>query len=1107
MASKYSHKNSSISTRKIKTKFSSSNIDELSNISILPKKTRKNPSSRGNHHTKNLEIITIRSDEQAAKYDALNSENIEKHRILPDVWELPNRKRFYDWVQNMFKQYELGSSENNKLAETLKSPAIFRKNRRFPLNNTQQLIRDFLTGNSPYRGMLLFYALGVGKTCSGIAVSESIQTLKEVLFVSKAALDPNFRTEITSCGADYMTFSNYWVFSRCSTDVEIELANKMGISADTIRQNGGAFFIDFARNISTGSNYDNLSKLNKDKLRVQIEEMINKRFKFLHYDSSRIAGQLTPELFSNKVVIIDEVHNLVNRMASGREIGNRFYQCMMDATNCKYVFLSGTPLINRVYESTVIFNILRGYMPYVEARVKSSYDTEIDYAKIKFTLSQNQYVDQVIINKTAKTVKVTRNPHNFITKSGVKSATKDDSDNSGAGVVYKPKANITDEEFKTQVERALGNLGYNVIITEGKETCLPVDEKEFEQLFYNPDLNKLKKVDLFKRRIAGLTSYYEYQDPTIFPKISAMNILQVPMSEFQFKQYCEFRHTEIMKDKKRKNKPKNDDQSMGSYRLASRFTCTFAFPEEIGSPLSASESGANELLRKLEEKIDELEDWGNTPINKKEEVNSELDNVIVLSNKDIDLLEDTVDTSDTEDDKEILDKELSPTNANNIRKSIKKVLEKTTGNDLAETVELTEVEALSMLKKQYYNVLDKHRDKYLDMNNGSLDKFSPKYKLIIKNILRSPGKVLVYSQFKNLIGLNTFALALEQTGEYIKLELRKVNGVWEMVEHKDDLNPSKRLKRYLFYTGNEDAETREIYRLIYNSDWAALDTLKSNCDTLKQQLRAMANPKRDNLYGEIVQILMTTKTGAEGLNLKQVRQVHVMEPYWQPVLIDQVIGRARRSGSHLALPENERDVEVFIYMATITPDQVKDIHYVDIRQDICKFPGDKLGKYKKVITSDEYLYIVAERKKEIINECQKLMKETAFDCTLSYKDNRLSPGNSAIMCVDYATNNREDYLSTPHMDDTIESLEYNQYVNKSLQYTAIKYKGVMYYYNTIPDSKGKLYLYDESVVTRVRVPKPVGIVEIRNGVKKFAFFPDKSKKKSHSKSQSKSHSK
>ena len=58
-----------------------------------------------------------------------------------------------------------------------------------------------------------------------------------------------------------------------------------------------------------------------------------------------------------------------------------------------------------------------------------------------------------------------------------------------------------------------------------------------------------------------------------------------------------------------------------------------------------------------------------------------------------------------------------------------------------------------------------------------------------------------------------------------------------------------------------------------------------------------------------------------------------MEPYWQPVLIQQIIGRGVRFESHIRLPESERNVSVFIYLATITDKQLKTISSGAIRQD------------------------------------------------------------------------------------------------------------------------------------------------------------------------------
>ena len=72
----------------------------------------------------------------------------------------------------------------------------------------------------------------------------------------------------------------------------------------------------------------------------------------------------------------------------------------------------------------------------------------------------------------------------------------------------------------------------------------------------------------------------------------------------------------------------------------------------------------------------------------------------------------------------------------------------------------------------------------------------------------------------------------------------------------------------------------------------------------------------NNYHGEIINLLIISSSGAEGIDLKNVRTVHILEPYWHPVRIDQVVGRARRICSHMNLPEEERDVTVHMYVLT-----------------------------------------------------------------------------------------------------------------------------------------------------------------------------------------------
>ena len=70
-------------------------------------------------------------------------------------------------------------------------------------------------------------------------------------------------------------------------------------------------------------------------------------------------------------------------------------------------------------------------------------------------------------------------------------------------------------------------------------------------------------------------------------------------------------------------------------------------------------------------------------------------------------------------------------------------------------------------------------------------------------------------------------------------------------------------------------------------------------------------------------MLMTTSAGSEGISLRHVRQVHIMEPYWNRVRIDQVIGRARRVYSHLELVAEQQNVQVFEYITKFPEKEMK----------------------------------------------------------------------------------------------------------------------------------------------------------------------------------------
>ena len=128
----------------------------------------------------------------------------------------------------------------------------------------------------------------------------------------------------------------------------------------------------------------------------------------------------------------------------------------------------------------------------------------------------------------------------------------------------------------------------------------------------------------------------------------------------------------------------------------------------------------------------------------------------------------------------------------------------------------------------------------------------------------------------------------------------------------------------------------------------------------------------ENRHGKLIRVFLSTKSGAEGLNLMNVRQVHIMEPYWNRMRIKQAIGRAVRQCSHAALPPAQRRVDVHHYMMTI---------------DTYSSP-DK-GADGTMQSTDQYVHAIAAQKQHIINTVENVMKEVAVDCKVNYNHNRL----------------------------------------------------------------------------------------------------------------------
>ena len=68
-----------------------------------------------------------------------------------------------------------------------------------------------------------------------------------------------------------------------------------------------------------------------------------------------------------------------------------------------------------------------------------------------------------------------------------------------------------------------------------------------------------------------------------------------------------------------------------------------------------------------------------------------------------------------------------------------------------------------------------------------------------------------------------------------------------------------------------------------------------------------------NVNGELIKVVLITQVAGEGLSLRNVREVHILEPWFHINRMNQVIGRAIRTCSHNALPLSNRNVTVFLH--------------------------------------------------------------------------------------------------------------------------------------------------------------------------------------------------
>jgi len=642
------------------------------------------------------------------------------------------------------------------------------------------------------------------------------------------------------------------------------------------------------------------------------------------------------------------------------------------------------------------------------------------------------------------------------------------------GVCLDETGNLDDAKFVAKVKDILRRNGLQVVVAPKVDLykCLPDNKDAFLDMFVDMDTGSMKQADVFARRILGLTSYFRSPQEGLLPKLvetdqgDVYELVKTDMSDYQLERYSAVRMEEQKKESNaQKMKKKGAAAAPGqelfreftsTYRIYSRACCNFAWPEPPGRP--SSEVSTKEGKAEAEEtepetetsKVDqeggaEAEAGASDDASKAaddQESNAPLPEVAKYGNAP-DLLGSSSkngewETTDTDASKAADGRESNAPLSEATEPEMSKVDQEggagegTGDNDLVENVDDQEGEEAASAASIQAALSAIASPDYLDQEH--LPKYSPKFAAVLDNIVNEKhvGLHLVYSSFRTLEGIGILRLVLDVHGFQPFTLKKQSDGEWDLAA---DLVPSQ--PRYVLYTGTESEEEKEIIRNVYNGTWDLVPP------RITKKLEAYDTAGKKNTMGDVIRVLMITAAGAEGINLKNTRYVHIVEPYWNMVRVDQVVGRARRICSHEDLPPELRTVKVFIYLAVFSEAQKKDQKYLNLmNSDLSRTAP------QRPVTTDETLYEISFQKQRISQQILGVAKTSSVDCVLYASDKK------ACFGANRAASQTNDFMSYPSLEDDAQVQAKTVVRKQAVAYRDVTVQGVKYYYN---EATGELF--------------------------------------------------
>jgi hypothetical protein len=858
-------------------------------------------------------------------YPTLNDPNFNTKIAL--------RKEFFDTKMDV---------DNTKNVE---EEAEILCNAQIELAPNQQFVRNFLSVETPYNSLLLYHGLGTGKTCSAISVAEEMRDYmnqmgitQQIIVIASPNVQENFRLQLFDERELREIEPGVWNIRACTGNKfikEINPMNMKGLTRDKvikqIRRLISSHYLFFGYNEFANYTRTHASSIGVSQDDAVIQEVRRK----MKTAASRGSSSEKPEavakkgrksaadiakaaeletlaietlsvaklrkLFANTLIIIDEVHNIrITDDNRDKRVAKILFQIVQKVNNVRLLLLSGTPMYNSYKEIVWLINLMNLNDRRATIDIADVFD---DRGNFRIDADGREIGKELLVRKATGYVSFVRgeNPYTFPYR------------------IY-PREHSPEFSLLARVHGDARGIGVGA--GTGSYPRTQLNGRHIDQPIEHIDVYMTKAGDIqeaaYRFIISDMKAMYIY-------KKSAMVRRKKEAAAASAASAAAVEDGDGNDHAKRTGKGKSKTKK----------TQAGPVPSKGSNPVLPAVGGTIDETTLVETadfpSFENMDTIGYAAVQKPLEALN-----IVYPHPS--LIEYINNPNDEFDITACIGKE-----------GLRHIMSyEEVGNPPMRLNFEYRADFIRGFKLPNGETTTKSSSRIFAPEN--IGRYSAKIKNITDKVMTSDGIILIYSQYIDG-GVVPIALALEELG-FTRYSAAGGNSSFFRSKPTQNIDSLTMLPQRQHQAQYPDRPFRPArYSVITGDPTISPDNL--------HELKALTN--ENNTYGENVKVVIISVAGSEGLDFKNIRQVHILEPWYNMNLLEQIIGRAIRNCSHKRLPFSQRNVELYLYGTILTN---PDIEAIDL-----------------------YLYRLSEFKAVKIGAVSRVLRTSAVDCLLNVQHN------------------------------------------------------------------------------------------------------------------------